>query len=292
MSEVTGSTVPRRQLGRYLREMRQQARFTIAAAAGELEWSPTRMHRIEMGQTGIRAMDVKNMMQVYGADPEMLEPLQALAKESKQRGWWHSYGDVIPDGFDLYIGLEEAASQFRSYEAELVPGIFQTEDYARAVISGHNPDQDDDETDRRVSLRIKRQSILTRTVQPRWDVVLNEAFLRRPVGSPAVMAAQLDRLREVADLDNVNLSVIPYSAGFHPGITVGTFILLSFPMTAVGRPSEPDTVYVELFTGALYLDEDPKVEKYRAAFTRLQASALDEKGSKTMLAQAAKDMRR
>ena len=131
--EITGSTVPRRQLGRYLRELRNRQGLTVRAAAERLEWSEAKMWRIETGQTSLRSFDVEAMCKIYGAPADLTEALMGLAKETKARGWWQAYGDVIPEGFDVYIGLEEAASQLSWYEPELVPGILQTEGYARTL---------------------------------------------------------------------------------------------------------------------------------------------------------------
>src|ERR1700729_3404000 len=160
--ETTGSTVPRRQLGRYLRDLRNSQRLTVRSAAGRLEWSEAKIWRIETGQTSLRSLDVETMCRIYGAAPDLTQALMGLAKETKARGWWHSYGDVIPEGFDLYLGLEEAASSLSWSEAELVPGLLQTEGYARAVISADKPDTDPAEIDRRVQLRIERQALIRR----------------------------------------------------------------------------------------------------------------------------------
>ena len=137
--ETTGSTVPRRQLGRYLRELRSRERLTVKAAAEKLEWSEAKIWRIETGQTSLRSLDVEAMCKIYAAPADLTEALMGLAKETKARGWWHAYGDVIPEGFDVYIGLEESASQLAWYESELVPGLLQTEDYARTLIRADNP---------------------------------------------------------------------------------------------------------------------------------------------------------
>ncbi|MFD7901563.1 Scr1 family TA system antitoxin-like transcriptional regulator, partial [Kitasatospora sp. NPDC059747] len=185
----TGSTVPRRQLGRYLRDLRNRSRLTVRAAARTLEWSEAKMWRIETGQTSLRSLDVEAMCKVYGAPAELTEALMGLAKETKARGWWHSYGDVIPEGFDLFIGLEEAASRIAWYESELVPGLLQTEGYSRTIMRADNPHEDDDEIERRVHLRSTRQVLLTRVTDPPvFDVALNEAVLRRPVGGSRTMA--------------------------------------------------------------------------------------------------------
>jgi transcriptional regulator with XRE-family HTH domain len=138
-AETTGSTMPRRQLGRYLRELRNRERLTVKAAAEKLEWSEAKIWRIETGQTSLRSLDVEAMCKIYAAPADLTEALMGLARETKARGWWHAYGDVIPEGFDVYIGLEEAASQLAWYESELVPGLLQTEHYARTLIQADNP---------------------------------------------------------------------------------------------------------------------------------------------------------
>ena len=211
--EVTGS-MSRRQLGRYLRELRNQQRLTVRAAAGRLEWSEAKMWRIETGQTSLRSLDVEAMCKIYGAPANLTEALMGLAKETKARGWWHAYGDVIPEGFDVYIGLEEAASQLAWYESELVPGLLQTEDYARTVIRADNPGVDEEEISRRIHVRMARQPLIRRATAPlHLQVALNEGILHRPVGGPKIMSGQLARLAEVSELPNVSLRVVPFSAG-------------------------------------------------------------------------------
>ena len=197
--EVTGSTVPRRQLGRYLRELRNRQRLTIRAAAGQLEWSEAKMWRIETGQTSLRSLDVEAMCKIYGAPADLTQALMGLAKETKARGWWQAYGDVIPEGFDVYIGLEEAASQLAWYEQSWSPGILQTEGYARTLIEADNPDMGEEEISRRVHVRMARQPLIRRATAPvQLQVALNEAILRRPVGGPQIMAGQLDQLVQVS----------------------------------------------------------------------------------------------
>jgi transcriptional regulator with XRE-family HTH domain len=288
---TTGSTVPRRQLGRYLRELRNQNRLTIKVAAEKLEWSEVKMWRIETGHVSLRSHDVETMCRIYGADPDITQALMGLAKETKARGWWHAYGDVIPEGFDVYIGLEEAATELDWYESELVPGLLQTEDYARTVITADNPGVGDEEIDRRVHVRIARQVLLSRaTAPPQLRVVLNEAILRRPVGGPVIMGEQIRRLAEVSDLPSVFLRVVPFSAGFHHGIVSGPFVILRFPRNGDGRDSEPSTVYADGFTGALYLDKPAEIDRYAPAFSRIWDAALEERISRTLIQQAAKEL--
>ncbi|MBI0297584.1 helix-turn-helix domain-containing protein [Streptomyces sp. PRKS01-29] len=280
----TGSTVPRRQLGRYLRELRGQARLTVRAAARKLEWSEPKIWRIETGQTSLRSLDVEAMCKIYGAPADLTEALMGLAKETKARGWWHSYGDVIPEGFDLYIGLEEAASSLSWYEADLIPGLIQTEAYAHTVIRTHNPREDAEEIERRVHLRIARQGLLTRvTDPPKLDVVLSEGVLRRPIGGKNVMAEQLRHLLEMSELPNVTVRVVPFEAGLHLGVLSGPFIILRFPLNADGVETEPPTVYSDGYTGDLYLDKANEVEAYDAAFTDTWDKALTEQASRRLI---------
>lgn len=292
MSEtLTGSTVPRRQLGRYLRDMRNRAGLTVKDAARGLEWSETKIWRIETGQTSLRSFDVEVMCRVYGAAPDITEALMGLAKETKARGWWQAYGDAVPEWFDLYVGLEAAASRLFLYEQELVPGLFQTEDYARTLIKADHPEESDEEIDRRVSLRVARQALVRRPIDPpTLQVALNESVLRRPVGGPQVMAAQLERLATASELPNVSLRAVPFSAGYHPGILSGPFNILRFPLNGNGTESEPPTMYADLYTGALYLDKPNEIERYSEAFTGIWQHALDEPSSRTLIRQAAEEM--
>lgn len=285
---TTGSTVPRRQLGRYLRELRGQARLTVKAAARTLEWSEPKIWRIETGQTSMRSLDVKAMCEIYGASAELTEALMGLAKETKARGWWHAFGDVIPEGFDVYVGLEEAAASQSVYESDVVPGVLQTDGYAREIIRTHIQGISDEELDGRVRLRIERQSLLTRvTDQPVLRVALNEAVLRHPVGGRDVMAQQLAHLVYVSELPNVTIRVVPFSAGTHVGMVTGPFIILRFPVNGDGVDTEPPTVYADGYTGGLYLDKAKEVEHYEAAFRGIWESALDEQASQRLLAEVA-----
>jgi len=288
---TTGSTVPRRQLGRHLRDLRMSQKLTVRKAAAALEWSEAKIWRIETGQTSLRSLDVEAMCNVYGAPTELAKSLMALAKETKARGWWHSYGDVIPEDFDLYIGLEEAASQLAWYESELVPGLLQTDDYARTLIRAANPTDDDQEIERRVHVRTARQALLTRaTAPPTLAVVLDEAILRRPVGGEKVMAGQLERLTEISELPNVSLRVMSFAVGLHTGVMSGPFVILRFPVNGDGRESEPPTVYVDGFTGALYLDKPQEISRYDAAFEDIWDSSPDESTSKDRITQAAREL--
>ncbi|MBW4701010.1 helix-turn-helix transcriptional regulator [Micromonospora sp. RL09-050-HVF-A] len=278
----TGSTVPRRQLGRYLRQLREEARMTVKASADALEWSTPKIWRIETGATSMRSLDVEAMCKVYGASPQITEALMGLAKETKGRGWWHSYGDAIPEWFELYVGLEAAAARLRSYETQLVPGLLQTEAYATRVFEVARPDMTRAEIERGVAVRLGRQALLTRTTPraPQFDVLLDEAVLRRGVD-----AEQLQHLITVSRQPNIALRVIPFTAGLHRGnMTSGTFTVLDF-----AKGAEPSIVYSDSLTGALYLDKPGEVAVYGEAWAIMEKPALTEAQSRKLMASIAEE---
>jgi transcriptional regulator with XRE-family HTH domain len=283
-----GSTVPRRQLGRYLRDLRTSAGLTVRTAARELERSEPTLWRVETGQVSVRSLDVEQMCRLYGASAEMTKALMTLAKETKARGWWQAYGDVVPEWFDLYVGLEAAANRISWYESELVPGLLQTPEYARALIQLDHHGAEDNEIDRWVQLRMGRQAILRRPIDPPLlRVALRESVIRCPVGGVAVMAGQLHRLADASELPNVSLRIVPFAAGLHPGMMSGPFEILRFPVNGGGLESEPPTVYADIYTGAIYLDKPHEVERYDRAFEEIWGTALDEPSSRKLIRQAA-----
>ncbi|MFC9893088.1 helix-turn-helix domain-containing protein [Nocardia sp. NPDC127579] len=273
---TTGSTMPRRQLGRQLRELRTRARMTTRLAARQLEWSEAKIWRIETGQTSLRSLDVEAMCKIYGAPEAVVAPLAALAKETKSRGWWTGYSDVIPEGFEVYIGLEEAARTVTTYENELVPGLLQTEDYARALITAACPELSAAEVDRRVRLRLTRQQLILRDEAPvQLDVVIAESVLWRRIGGPEVAAAQLDHLRRMCDRPNIRMQAVQSESEYHDGMATGHFVVLEFPEFSAGEQSEPPVVYIEAFTSSVYLDKAPEVDRYRSAFASIKAVSVD-----------------
>ncbi|MDG4809493.1 helix-turn-helix transcriptional regulator [Micromonospora sp. WMMD1120] len=282
MTTDTGSTVPRRQLGRYLRQLREEARMTVKAAADSLEWSTPKIWRIETGATSMRSLDVEAMCKVYRASPELTVALMGLAKETKGRGWWHSYGDAIPEWFELYVGLEAAAARLRTYEVQLVPGLLQTEAYATRVYEVARPDMTHEERQRGVAVRLGRQGLLTRLTPraPQFDVLLDEAVLRRGVD-----VEQLQRLVTVSRQPNVSLRVIPLAVGLHKGnMTSGTFTILDFE-----GGTEPSIVYSDSLTGALYLDKPGEVAAYGEAWAAMESPALTQAQSRKLIATIAEE---
>ena len=280
--QMIGSTVPRRQLGRALREARMQGRFTVRAAAKALEWSEAKMWRIETGQVSMRTLDVEAMCRVYGVAPALTEALKGLASETKARGWWHDYGDAIPEWFDIFVALEGAAREMRIYESVLIAGLCQTSEYTRVVLAANDVDLTAEELERRVLVRMHRQSLATRSVDPVvLDVVLNETVVRRPVGGAAVMAAQCRHLIQLGELDNVTVRVVPDASGMHLGLNSGPFTIMRFPVTGDGTELEPPTVYAEGYTGALYLDQPHQVARFDTVFADLLATIRDENGQRS-----------
>ncbi|WBB90679.1 helix-turn-helix transcriptional regulator [Verrucosispora sp. WMMC514] len=285
MAEDIGSTVPRRQLGRLLRQFRNEAGVTLDAAAEALEYSRQKIWRLECGMGSVRVLDVKAMCELYGVSPEMTEAMRGLAVETKSKGWWHAYGDAVPSWFELYVGLESAAAHLRRYDESLIPGILQTKEYAHALyrLGGRLSEED---RERAVQVRLQRQALLVRRLPaaPRLDAVLSEAVLRRGVGGPAVMGGQLDQLLKLSDLPNVSVRVLPLAAGPQPGAVAGSFVVLDFPPTKGGRTApEPSVVYSESLTGALYLDKPDELAAYERVWRGLDALALGEAESKDMI---------
>ncbi len=281
-----GTSVPRRQLGRLLRQFRTEAGVTLDAAAEALEYSRQKIWRLECGQGPVRVLDVKAMCELYDVSPEMTEAMRGLAAETKSKGWWHAYGDAVPSWFELYVGLESAAAHLREYEEALIPGLLQTREYALGLL--RRSPMSPDERERIVEVRLQRQALLTRRLPkpPQLNAVLSEAVLRRTVVNPTVMVGQLDRLLDATELPNVSIRVVPLTAGPHPGAVAGSFVILDFPATKAGRAApEPSVVYSESLTGALYLDKPDEVTAYRRVWTGLDALALDEAQSKDMIKQ-------
>jgi len=290
-SGITGSTVPRRELGRRLRRLREEAGVTIAMASKHLEWSTPKIWRIEKGEVGMRSLDVRQMCELYGAAAETAADLEALAKQTRVKDWWRVYGDAIPHRLDLFFGLEQAADTFRWYEPYLVPGIAQTVRYIREVLNA-DPTLGPDEIEKRIQARLDRQALITRRLDPpQYDFLLDEDFLHRPVVDPKVMVEQLDHLIGLSELSNVTVRVVPYTAGLHPGIATGPFVILGFPKTSRQGFSEPETVYLEDFTGALYLDKPSDVGRYAAAFEDLKGRSLDEGATRDLIRRTTRSLK-
>jgi hypothetical protein len=223
------------------------------------------------------------MCGVYAAPAHMTEVLIGLAAESKAKGWWHAYGDVVPAWFELYVGMEQAASRLRSFAPSVIPGLLQTREYAEAVFRGWHGD-DEDAVASAVAVRLERQSLLSRRLPeaPRLDVIVDEGVLRRSIGDTLGMQKQLAHLVNVSTRPNVGVRVIPFAAGPHKAASSGQFTVLEFPAVGTASP-EPATIYCENLTGALYLDKLSEVQTYESIWGELEVIALDQADSDDLI---------
>jgi transcriptional regulator with XRE-family HTH domain len=277
---VVSPTVRRRRLGAELRRHRELAGLTIDQVAEQLDCSASKISRLETGQTGSNPRDVRDMLALYGVGDTELEELLAVARETRQRGWWQPYGSILTGA---YVGFEAAADRIRSYEAQCVPGLLQTADYARSMIAAVHTGRPRQEVDDRVHVRLGRQALLTQEDPVQFWCVLDEAALRRPVGGREVMRCQLEHLVRESARPNVTLQVLPMAAGEHPGME-GSFVIMSFPDAA-----DPDTVYVTIATGGVFQEKPDDVSRYEIIFDRLQKMALSSAESAEFIATMAKE---
>jgi hypothetical protein len=268
-AEAPGPTVPRMLLGIQLHRLREAAGISPDQAGYEIRASRSKISRMENGQVRFKERDVTDLLTLYGiTDETTIAGMVTLARQANAPGWWSKYGDIMADWLEAYLGLETAASVIRTFELQLVHGLFQTEDYARAVtLLGHTA-APAEEIDRRVNMRLKRQDLLSGAAPPQVWSVIDEGALRRPVGGAAVMRAQLKRLVEVAELRHVTIQVVPFSRGGHAAAG-GSFTVLRF-----GEPDVPDVVYLEQLTSALYLDKREDVDHYMEVMNQLSTEAL------------------
>ncbi|WP_222720985.1 helix-turn-helix domain-containing protein [Actinomadura sp. HBU206391] len=277
-SPGTGSTVRRILLGSQLRRLREARGVSRQEAGYVIRASESKISRLELGRVSFKERDVADLLTLYGvADEAEREALLRLAREANAPGWWHRYGDVLPHWFQTYVGLEEAASLIRTYELQFVPGLLQSESYAREVFLLGNADAPSHEIDQRVELRMQRQQRLIGPNAPRLWAVLDEAALRRPIGGHEVMRNQLEHLIAVSKLPNITVQVMPFTFGGHAA-EGGAFSILRFPEADL-----PDVVYIETLTGALYLDKRDDVDVYMQAMERLAVDSATPDGTVELL---------
>jgi transcriptional regulator with XRE-family HTH domain len=279
---VAGSpSMRRRRLAAELRRLRGEASMSIEETAARLKWPGSKVSRIENRQVGVSPRDLRKLLDLYGVgDSAFREELLELGRRATERGWWQSYsGGVIPNAYANLIGLEAEAATIRTYEPELVPGLLQTADYARAVIRTGRPGDTSGEIGRRVEVRLERQEVLTRSSPPppKVSVVLNEGVLARRVGGPEVMRAQLEHLMKERDRANITVQILPFSAGEHPAM-VGPFTMLTFLDAA-----DPGVVNVENVMGALALEKPEDTRSYEEVWNAIQAKAASPADSRAIM---------
>lgn len=259
-----GPTVRRILLGSQLRRLREDKGITREDAGYHIRASESKISRLELGRVGFKERDVADLLTLYDVTGEdERAPLLELAREANKPGWWHNFSDILPNWFQPYIGLEEAAKMIRTYEVQFVPGLLQTEEYARAVITQGSRGTPSEVVERRVSVRMNRQKLLTKPGAPKLWVVIDEAALRRPIGGPKVMRGQLEHLIVLSEYPNLTLQVMPFRFGAHAA-EGGAFSILRFPEADL-----PDVVYLEQLTGAVYVDKREEVDRYMEAMDRL-----------------------
>ena len=281
MAATPSPTVRRKRLGTELRRLREQAGLTCEEVGQRLECSGTRISRIETGRINVRPGDVREMLEIYGVTGSEAASLVQLAREARRKGWWHTYGRVLPPWFEAYIGLESEAVRLRDFQPLVMPGLLQTEDYARAVLRAAPSAGSAEDIDQQVALRMERQAVLARANPPDLWVVLSESVLRAQVGGPEIMRAQLSRLIDIAERASVTLQVLPFTASAHVH-PISPFTILEFAEAA-----DPAVVYLEHLTGKLFLESEDEVRRYAAVFDRLRAEALDTGQSADLITQIA-----
>ncbi|MEU4995440.1 helix-turn-helix transcriptional regulator [Streptomyces sp. NPDC021622] len=286
MSEPRSApTVGQVVLGRRLQDLRERAGLKREEAARILRVAPATVRRMELAEVALKIPYLQLLLKSYGITDEEAEGFVMLAEEANKPGWWQRFHDILPGWFSMYVSLEGAASLIRSYEPHFVPGLLQTEEYARAVMrSGAIGQTNPDDIERYVALRMERQALLTREDAPRLWIVMDETALRRPVGGPDVMREQLDKLLESVELPHVTLQIAQFSAGPHPG-TYGPFVLFRFAM-----PELPDMVYSEYLTGAVYLDARGEVATHLEVMDRMAAQAATAHRTKEILRDVRKEL--
>ncbi|WP_030668665.1 helix-turn-helix domain-containing protein [Streptomyces cellulosae] len=282
MASNVNPTVRRRRLGQELRRLRELRGMTAEEVAERLLVSQSKISRLENGRRSISQRDVRDLCGVYEVeDQRIVESLMQMAKDSRQQGWWHAFGDIP---YSVYIGLETDAESLRVYEPQIITGLLQTRAYAEAIIRGGSPETSDSEIDKRAQVRLRRQDRIAVEGEPlRLWVVLDEAALRRVVGSRQVMREQLEYLAEMSQRPHITVQVLPFDVGAHPGIN-GQYSILEFSDAA-----DSSVVYIEGVTSDLYLEKAHDVQKYTVMYEHLRAQALNVDQSRQLIEDVAKD---
>ncbi|MFJ8946357.1 helix-turn-helix domain-containing protein [Streptomyces sp. NPDC102395] len=282
MASNVNPTVRRRRLGQELRKLREDKGMTAEQVADRLLVSQSKISRLENGRRSISQRDVRDLCGVYEVeDQRMVDSLMEMAKDSRQQGWWHAFGDVP---YSVYIGLETDAASLRVYDPQVVPGLLQTRQYAETLIAGALPETAPAEIDKRVQVRMRRQERISSEENPlRLWTVMDEAALRRVVGGRSLMRDQLEYLVEQSQLPHVTVQVIPFDMGAHPGLN-GQYAILEFP-----DASDSSVVYIEGVTSDLYLEKPNDVQKYSVMYEHLRAQALNVEQSRQFISRIAKE---
>lgn len=280
-----GPTVRRRRLGSELRRLREARSINLEVVADRLGLAASTLSRIENGKAPTKTAYLTALLELYEVtDAEQRQVLIDMAREGHRKGWWAGYEDVLPTGFGIYVGLEADASGLRIYETQVVNGLLQTPEYAKAILREVNKKNSPDQLQRATELRIKRQHTVEKPDPPDLWLILDEAVIRRPIGGPEVMAGQLKHLVEASHWPNLTLQVLPFSAGAHSALT-GPFTILEFP-----ERTDDDVVYLDSWGGPIYLEKERDVRMCAEAFDRLRAAALSTNDSVALANQVAREL--
>lgn len=285
MASNTNPTVRRRRLGMELRRLREAMNMTAEQVAARLLVSQSKISRLENGRRSISQRDVRDLCEVYEVeDKKLVESLMQMAKDSRQQGWWHAFGDIP---YSVYIGLETDAESLRVYEPQIITGLLQTRSYADAIVRGGSPEESEEEIQKRVEVRLRRQERINAEKEPlRLWAVLDEACLRRVIGNRQVMREQLEHVVEMAQLPHITVQVMPFAVGAHAGIN-GQYSILEFSDAA-----DSSVVYMEGVTSDLYLEKPHEVQKYTVMYEHLRAEALNVDQSRQFIEDIAKEYAR
>ncbi|MDK1347157.1 helix-turn-helix transcriptional regulator [Streptomyces sp. 378] len=274
-------TARRRRLSIELKKLREESALTCAQVGEALDWSGSKVNRMETGSGRVQPSDIDALCRFYDTSDELREFLKSLARQAKVRGWWQIHGAGVPEWFNIYIGLEQDASTFRQYQCEVVPGLMQTEVYA-AELHKAGAHMSAEDIAKAVRVRMERQAMLRQPDAPDAWFIVNEGALRYVIGDRALMREQLERVLGTAELPTVTLQVLPFDAGTYP--TTGSFTMLGFP-----APEDPDVVYRDGITDAVYLEGEHHVREYTRAFDGLRAAALSPQRSALLVESILKD---
>lgn len=288
MAAPSPTTVRHRLLVQKLRRLREEAGFTQAQVAEAMDWSESKQIKIERGNIPVRVPDVRALLIHYGltgqARQEEADVILQLARDARQKGWWHTYGDAIPDWFEPFLGLETEATSIRTFQPELIHGLMQTPDYYRSFMGKSPAPSTEDDIDRKIAVREQRQARLEGPDAPEYWTIMNEAALLRSPGTAEMMRAQLSYIVERMEIPKITVQVLPFSAGMHPAMD-GPFVMIGFPESL-----DLDVVYLESQTGALYLEERAQVGLYNDVFNHLRAQALDPNKSRALIARMIREL--
>ncbi|RST07613.1 XRE family transcriptional regulator [Streptomyces sp. WAC05374] len=277
-------TARRRRLSIELKKLRESHGYTCAQVGEALDWSGSKVNRMETGNGRVQPSDVDALCRFYATNDELREFLKSLARQAKTRGWWQAHGSGVPAWFSIYIGLEQDISTFRQYQCEFVPGLMQTSAYAAELHRATNQLSPED-VERAVRVRMERQAMLARPDAPDTWFIVHESALRNVIGDTTLMREQLERILESMELPRVTLQVLAFDSGSYPA--TGPFTLLGFP-----DPEDPDIVYRDGITDATYLEGASDVREYARAFDMLRAAAASPQRSVQVIRSVLKDYAR